>query len=246
MIARVPAAGSILVFLGFLDLFGPISVGQHEGPHVARAGVDERAGTCSESRAGGADVVDQEDAAALDVTRRWTAKRGLDVGGSSGAIERGLRRRLTDADESTRRVREPETTRDGRPEERSLIETTLDETLRMERHRDDEIGAGASIRQRGRRFRHHVGEARREVRASGILEADDRGRDGSAVIEDGVMPARELRSTKHRRRARTTEEEAWPDGGLTRSAARGRDDLGDEVDDDGGEARESAVGRGHP
>ena len=91
-----------------------------------------------------------------------------------GAIERSLTRRGPCSHERARRVVDAESPRNGTREKRRLIEASLGEASRMQRHRNDDVDAR---RKRLGGACHGRPEPRSEIEAPRVLQAHDRRRD---------------------------------------------------------------------
>lgn len=184
---------------------------ENEGEHCARAHITERGCASLERGAGGAHVVDEEDARAIHA--RWIA-RGEDTGDVHDpplAIERRLAGRIAMSFERSRREVDSERARDRCGEESGLVVAPIGEPAWMKGDRNDEIdGAAEALRD----TEHRSSEERSQIGAVFVLEPCDGGRHRSAVLERRRPSARvnvAFGRVLDRRGARRTEEDAGGD-----------------------------------
>jgi len=152
---------------------------ERENERGGRSGCAQHRRTLAQRRAGGQDVVHEEDAAVRDDGGTAHAKGATKVLLPFGAIEVGLRFRRANALQGARFEGEAVLAREGAGEEGGLIEAALAFARGMERHGDDDMDLFAGEMARDAFEKPRLDRRRPKVFLF-ILEAVQRATDDSA------------------------------------------------------------------
>jgi acetyl-CoA carboxylase biotin carboxylase subunit len=160
-----------------------VGAGQREELDALDACVSERARDLEERRAGRAHVVDDQHCQPAEILTQLKAR--IDVARARDVPERGLRRRVANANDRVGPATNVERARDVGGEQRRLIEAALAEALLVDRHADDHVEPGGEPLTRD--AREQPAERTGELGPPAVLEAPDRVGERPTIDERRVL-----------------------------------------------------------